>query len=235
VTSSAILGCVEQTFQRARSAERKDQRRDDLLTAAKRLVLEEGARSVSLAGIAEGAGLARSAPLRYFESRDALLLELATHGWQEWVPALEAALARSQRGDIRRIAETVAGSLAERPVFCDLIIHVPADLERDVSMETVRAFKLEALAGTERIGTAVAGACPPLTAVDGFDLVASTLAVAGYSWQVSHPGPQLAELYRTAPELAHAAVDFVPVVSRHVETVLYGLLAIRASGRTLSG
>ena len=229
------MRCVEQTFQRARSAERKDQRRDDLLTAARRLVLEEGARSVSLAGIAEGARLARSAPLRYFESRDALLLELATQEWQEWAPALEAALARSQRGDIRRLAETVAGSLAERPVFCDLLIHVPTDLERDVSVETVRAFKLEALAGAERVGAAIGSACPPLTAADGRELVASTLAVAGFTWQISHPGPQLAELYRTAPELAHAALDFVPVVTRHVETALRGLLAIRATGRVPPG
>ena len=44
------------------------------------------------------------------------------------------------------MAAVRAGSLTERPLFCDLLSQAPMNLERNVSLEAVRAYKLTALA-----------------------------------------------------------------------------------------
>jgi AcrR family transcriptional regulator len=70
---------------RARSAEDKRKRTNDLLAAARQLATERGgARHVTLAAVTEVAGLHPSAVRRYFASKEELLLEwpsrVGTHG-----------------------------------------------------------------------------------------------------------------------------------------------------------
>jgi hypothetical protein len=64
--------------------------------------------------------------LRYFESREAVLLELLNSAWQEWLVQLAGNLAAAadagappaERGD--QLAAALATSLASRPVLYDL-------------------------------------------------------------------------------------------------------------------
>jgi len=64
-------------FQRARQPEQREERRAHLLTTA-RAMLEGGVdlRALTLNALAREAGMAKSNVYRYFETREALLLEL---------------------------------------------------------------------------------------------------------------------------------------------------------------
>ena len=45
-------------------------------------------------------------------------------------------------GDAALVADVFARGFADRPLFCDLIAHTPLNLERNVSPEAVRRYKL---------------------------------------------------------------------------------------------
>src|SRR5450631_3457926 len=115
------------TFQRARSEEQREVRRRAILDAAAAMLAEMPVAQVTLNELSRRVGLAKSNVLRYFESREAVLLELLDSAWQEWLAQLEGDLPAAVdagaspvgRGD--QLAAALASSLAARPVLCDLL------------------------------------------------------------------------------------------------------------------
>jgi AcrR family transcriptional regulator len=221
----------DEGFQRAYTPERKQQRRDDLLEAARRLAQEHGVREVTLTAIATAAGLHKSALLRYFETREALFLQLTAEGWRDWVPACLAGMAAAG-GDPQAIADVMARTLAERPLFCDLLGQAPMNLERDVSVESVRDFKLATLEQVEILAEGIARMLQPLTPRQGRQVVSMVAGLAGALWQISHPAPPVGRLYAVEPRLAHAAVDFEPTLRSDVEVIIEGTLRVATGTAT---
>jgi hypothetical protein len=110
-------------------------------------------------------------------------------------------------------------------LFCDLLAQAPLNLERNVSLEAVRAFKLVTLAEVEAIAAVVRRLLPALSERDGVDLIAAATAMSGAFWQMATPGPEIAALYRSDPRLAHAVVDLEPRVARLLAAMLAGMRA----------
>jgi len=215
-------------FQRARSAEAKQQREAAILTAARALGAERGIRQITLADIGEAVGLHKSAMLRYFETREEIFLRLTADGWRDWSAALRAELSDLPAPGSptpAAVAGVFARTLAARGLFCDLLAQAPLNLERRVSLDAVRAFKLVTLTEVDAIVAAVRRVLPGLTERDGVDLIAAATAMSGAFWQMATPGPEVAALYRSDPRLAHAVVDVEPRVSRLLTAMLTGMLA----------
>lgn len=210
-------------FQRARSAEAKQRREDAILAAARRLGEERGIRQVTLTEIAEAVGMHKSAMLRYFETRELIFLRLTAQGWREWSAALRARTTGLDAGaGPAAVAEAISDSLVERPLFCDLLAQAPLNLERNVSIESVREFKLVTLEEVTRL-VAEFGRLLGLTEQQAVDVVATATSLAGAFWQMATPGPEVADLYRTDPRLAHAIVDVHPRLVRILTAELAGL------------
>jgi len=111
-------------FQRAHTEEQRAVRRRQILDTAAAMLTEMPVAQLSLNGLSRRACLAKSNVLRYFESREAVLLELMTTELQAWLAELDELLQPSDgtlraRGD--RLAAVLADSLTRRPVLCDLI------------------------------------------------------------------------------------------------------------------
>jgi AcrR family transcriptional regulator len=214
-------------FQRARRPEHKEQRRRDILEAAAELGLREGVRPVTLTGIAAHAGVHKSAVLRYFASREAVFLQLTADGWQGWAAAVEAALPGPT--DPSAVAAALAATLAERPLFCDLLAHAQLNLERGVTREQVRDFKVTTLDAVDRVSAALATALPSLTRGRAVDVIAATTAIAAAQWQTANPPETLARLYAEDPLFAHVASEFAPRLTRLVTLLLTGAAATHAN------
>ncbi|HEX3387660.1 MAG TPA: TetR family transcriptional regulator [Streptosporangiaceae bacterium] len=215
-------------FQRARSAAAKQQRESAILEAARALGAEHGIRQLTLTDIGEAIGMHKSALLRYFETREEIFLRLTADGWREWSTALRAGLQGLQgltAATPAAVAGVFARTLAARGLFCDLLAQAPLNLERHVSLDAVRAFKLITLAEVDAIAAVVRRLLPGLTELDGVDLIAAGTAMSGAFWQMAPPGPEVAALYRSDPRLAHAVVDVEPRVARLLEAMLEGMLA----------
>jgi AcrR family transcriptional regulator len=214
-------------FQRARSSAAKQAREEAILASARQLGAELGIRQITLTGIAKAVGMHKSAMLRYFETREEIFLRLTADGWREWSAVLRARLDAADEMTPAAVGATFAATLAERGMFCDLLAQAPMNLERNVSVEAVRTFKLATLTEVDTIVTAARRVLPGLTEDDGVDLVAASTSLSGAFWQMATPGPEVAALYRTEPSLAHAVVDVESRVARILSAMLTGMLAQR--------
>ncbi|MGK5683655.1 TetR family transcriptional regulator [Actinoplanes sp. URMC 104] len=211
-------------FQRARSAQAKEERSAALVRAARELATEAGVRSVTLTEIATTAGVHVSGVRRYFGSREEIFLRLAAQEWEQWAGTIEAALAGRREVPAAELAGLLSRTLAERALFCDLLAHAPLTLEREVPRETVRDFKLTALRAVDVIVAAVTSATA-LPAPAAHDLVAAVTSLAASLWQIAHPPETLAALYAEDPRVAHAASDFTPRLTRLTSALVLGLAA----------
>jgi AcrR family transcriptional regulator len=221
---------IPETFQRARRPEQKLRRQDAILSAARDLALRDGVRNVSLADIAARVGIHKSALLRYFETREQIFLELTAEAWLDWAKALRAGLAAAAPGSAGLVAEVVAQAFGDRPLLCDLIAHTPLNLERNVSPEAVRRYKLTSLGVVEEAAGLVHRVMPGLTQAECREFVATLASLAGSLWQIANPVPALAELYASDPALGQACVDLTPRLRRTAEILLAGLVPSRPGG-----
>ncbi len=212
-------------FQRARSTEAKHFREAAILDAARRLSAERGIRQVTLTEIAEAVGMHKSALLRYFETREEIFLRLTAKAWQEWSGAVRAELEVLFDVTPATVAAVFAGTLAARGAFCDLLAQAPLNLERNVSVEAVRTFKLVIHTELGAIALVVQRLLPALSESAVVDLIAAATTLSGAFWQMATPGPEIAALYRNDPRLSHAVVDVEVRVQRLLTAVIQGSLA----------
>jgi AcrR family transcriptional regulator len=220
------------TFQRARSAEQRELRREAILDAAAAMLAEMPVAQVSLNELSRRVGLAKSNVLRYFESREAVLLELLDRAWQEWFVELRQSLgvgpgAPAERGD--QLAAALAASLASRPVLCDLACAQAAVLERNVSPEVAARYKRAAIANLNALARLVLARLPELGGHDAFRLAAATVMVISGLWPLAQPSPAMLAAYEADPALAAMRVDFAATLREVLEVLISGLLA-RSSG-----
>ncbi|MGD0927797.1 MAG: TetR/AcrR family transcriptional regulator [Streptosporangiaceae bacterium] len=219
------------TFQRARSEEQRAVRRRAILGAAAGMLAEMPVAQVTLNELSRRVGLAKSNVLRYFESREAVLLELLDSAWQEWLTGLEADLGGAidaaappaERGD--QLAAALAASLAARPVLCDLLSAQGAVLERNVSPQVAATYKREALADVTRLGRLVHPYLGELGEQDTERLAAGAVLVAGALWAHAQPSAAVLAAYEADPALAVMRTDFTPTLREVLEVLIAGLLA----------
>jgi AcrR family transcriptional regulator len=212
-------------FQRARSPEAKQHREDAILAAARSLGVKRGIRQITLTDIADAVGMHKSALLRYFETREQIFLLLTAEDWREWSAALRAKLERASGSPT---AETVASAfsttLADRGMFCDLLAQAPLNLERNVSLDAVRAYKLVTHHEVDAIVEVMRRLLPALTQQDCIDVIAAATSLSGAFWQMGNPPPEVAALYRSDPRLSHAVFEIEPRVRRTLTAMLKGTL-----------
>lgn len=221
---------MNESFQRARSAEAKEQREAAILKAARALAARHGVRQITLTDIADAVGMHKSALLRYFETREQIFLLLTAEGWSEWSSVLRKELAQLERPSPATAAAIFAKTLTARPIFCDLLAQAPLNLERNVSLDAVRAFKLVALREVKLISSELKRSLG-LSSRQATDTVATATSMAGALWQMATPGPQVSELYRSEPELAHAIVDVEPRLTHILEGLITGFLTGKSKRR----
>jgi AcrR family transcriptional regulator len=221
-----------ETYQRARRPEQKLERRDAILGAARELALRDGVRAVSLADIAARVGIHKSALLRYFETREQIFLELTAQAWREWAAGLHAELDQAApggpaAGTAALVADVFARSFDDRPLLCDLIAHTALNLERNVSPEAVRRYKLTSLGTIDEASALVRQVLPSLSPAECKEFVSVLASLAGSLWQIANPVPALAELFASDPALAGACFDLTPRLRRAAEILLAGLIPSR--------
>jgi AcrR family transcriptional regulator len=218
-------------FQRARSEEQREARRQAILGTAAAMLAEMPVAEVTLNELSRRAGLAKSNVLRYFESREAALLDLLDSAWQEWLAGLDQDLAAAidpvalVTTRCVRLAAAVAASLASRPMLCDLISSQAAVLERNVSPEVAARYKRASIAGITALGVLMLRCVPELGEQDAFKLAGATIMTTGALWPHAQPSAALLAAYAADPELAAMRLDFTATIGEMLEVMSAGLLA----------
>lgn len=215
-------------FKRARSAEQRLARRRQILVTAAAMLTEMPVAKLSLNELSRRVGLAKSNVLRYFESREAVLLELLEAELQDWVDDLERSTEPEagtprERGD--RLADTVAVSMARRPVLCDLLAAQASVLEHNISAEVAIRHKHAVRRSVQALARLVERHLPELDTGDAAILVETILLIAMTAWPCSQPSEATLAAYACDPELAAMRLDFTEVLGRSVAITISGLLA----------
>lgn len=218
------------TFQRARSEEQREIRRRAILDAAAAMLDEMSVGALSLNELSRRVGLAKSNVLRYFESREAVLLELLDRDWQQWTAALPEQLATSvtpgapaiQRG--REFAAVLTHSLAQRRVLCDLLSTQAGVLEHNVSADVAARYKRAALDNVAALSALARRHLPELG--DHADqLCAQAMMVSGAVWTHARPSAAMLAAYAADPSLAALRMDFTATLEEMLTTLIAGTLA----------
>jgi AcrR family transcriptional regulator len=201
------------------------------LGAAAAMLAEMPVAEVTLNELSRRAGLAKSNVLRYFESREAVLLELLDSAWQDWLGQLEEELAGAvdvgapvaSRAD--QLAAAVADSLAARPMLCDLISAQAAVLERNVSPQVAAQYKRASIAGTSALGALLLRSVPELGEPDAFRLAGAAVMTTAALWPHTQPSAAMLAAYAADPALAAMRLDFTATLREVLEVLTAGLLA----------
>ncbi|MBB5890265.1 TetR family transcriptional regulator [Kutzneria kofuensis] len=204
-------------FQRARRPEQRELRRQEILDAAESLLAELPAEEISLRELARRLDVSKTHVVRYFESREGVFLELLNRMRRSWLDAVEWPT------DPDQVMPVLADSLAARPILCQLWSMLPTVLERNVSVETVRAYKLVDLEHRTELANQIADRVPALSADDALLLTEHIVVGLVGLWPFSRPTPTVVEATRDDPRLARARVDFPARYGELLRVMLAGM------------
>ncbi|WP_111765827.1 TetR/AcrR family transcriptional regulator [Nakamurella deserti] len=217
------------TFQRARSEEQRDIRRRAILDTAAAMLQEMPVTQLSLNELSRRVGLAKSNVLRYFESREAVLLDLLDDALGRWLGGLsdelEAGIDHDAEPEIRatQLAAILSRSLASQVVLCDLFGAQGGVLEHNVSVDVVREHKRSALAKLTTMSGLVCRHVPEIG--DRADLFCLTsLITAGALATYVPPPPSLLAAYAQEPALGVFHLEFEDALRVALTSALLGVV-----------
>jgi AcrR family transcriptional regulator len=215
---------------RARQEEQKLERRQAILTIARVLFEETPFQALTMAQVADRAGLAKGTLYLYFKSKEELFLALLEDELAEWFHALDRTLAAQPAGlPPGRLAGLIRRSLESRPLLLRLLGILHAVLEQNVEPERVLAFKRMLLAAMATTGAELERVLPHLTEGQGMHLIVRANALVVGLQQVAMPSPMVAAAMREDPALAVFELDF----AQELEVTLTALIAgMERSGGT---
>jgi AcrR family transcriptional regulator len=217
------------SFQRARSEEQRDERRRTILATTATMLDELPVAAITLNELSRRSGLAKSAIVRYFESREAVLLELLDAAAQEWLVGVRERFVPDPDRDVgtrvAALAEEIADAFDAAPTLCELLSAQAAVLEHNVSSEVARRHKLASRESLDGFAELVGAALPELGPERAGAAAGMTIVLAGSLWTHTHPPEAVLAVYASEPGLMFVEQDFAAVLAHAVETFLLGLLA----------
>ncbi|MFI5591892.1 TetR family transcriptional regulator [Amycolatopsis sp. NPDC051758] len=215
-------------FQRARRPEQIEARRTAILAAARGLLAERPVADISLRELSCQVGLAKSNVLRYFDSREAVFLEVLDGEWADWLDDLAETLGGPEPADPgfareERVAGVIATTLASRRLLCELVSAMAPVLERNIPVEFARDFKTRAAANTERLGSLVRVRVPELSPEGARHFALGVVVLVSGAWPFANPTEAVAV---AAAELGGAPA-FATALAEGLTNLLAGLVARR--------
>jgi len=224
------------TFQRARSEEQREIRRRAILDTAAAMLDAMPVSEVTLNELSRRAGLAKSNVLRYFESREAVLLELLDRATRQWLGDLSGQLVAGidprgtarERGD--QLAAVLARSVTPQRVLCDLLSAQASVLEHNVSAEVAARYKRATLDNLAVLTELARRHLPELGGDGAWKVSGMTLVVIGALWSYTQPSASVLAAYEADPSLAVLRLDFTPALEEALATLLTGTLARAGAG-----
>ena len=148
------------------------------------MLAEKNLADISLRELSDRIGLAKSNVLRYFDSREAIFLEILDEEFEAWLVDLDARLGRPRARKANyaneiRVATAIADSLTERQSLCELAASMAVVLERNISYDFARDFKARATTRIAELAQLVATHLPwlPRDFADFFAEGALTLSL----------------------------------------------------------
>ncbi len=212
--------------QRARSPEDKDQRRAQLITAATQLFADADFEAVTIARVAERAGVAKGTAYIYFATKETLFLELVRLELTEWLADLTRRLGRVRSvRPAQAVPAAIAKSLAERRELRRLLVLLHPVIEPNIDEVTAREFKGFLRDLLNGASTLIAEKIPGLNRPAAATLVLQTHALVISISQLATPPPVIAAVMAADPSFHTMQIEFEPFLAATLTTLVRGVLS----------
>lgn len=177
------------TFQRARRPEHKALQRHRILAAA-RDFLDQAQHSseLSLADVANLAGMARSNVYRYFDSREAILLAILASELSDWVDDVVDRLdvtAAPRDTRLECLAAALDDATAPRPLLCHLVSVLPGLLDTAGASDPGSPLMLDLHVQRTRLTAAMYRTVPELDEAQHYALLRHMASFVIGAWPLS--------------------------------------------------
>ncbi len=210
---------------RARSGVDKDLRRAQLVAAAAALFAQADFDAVTVAQVAQRAGVAKGTAYLYFTNKETLFLELVQAELAQWVAMLEHRLdgmRTSHPADA--VPLVLARSLAEKPVLCRLLVLLHSVIEPHIDLAAAHAFKIFLRDLLARSSTTIAGKIPGLSQADAATLILQMHALVISLTQLASPPAVIEQVFSMDASLQGMRIDFESFLAQTLATLVRGLV-----------
>ena len=214
------------TFVRARQPEQKEERRAHLLATA-RALLDSGTplQDISLNELARQAAMTKSNVYRYFESREAVLLELLRDEWFAWFATLTLTWTPAATSQpLRHLIGHIAHTLAARPTLCLLTSVLPSVLEQNLSEDAIADFKRMTLGFFGETATFMSRVVPGMTHTMAMGLMQDGAIVLAGLYPHTHPADAVERALQAHPDLRVFTRDFEADLARFLYAIAIDLM-----------
>lgn len=211
--------------QRARTLEDKDLRRSHLLQAAAELFAQTNFDGVTIAKMAQRAGVAKGTAYLYFSCKEAVFLELVQMELGYWEADVERALkALPTVRPPDAVPTAIAHTLAARPMMGRLLVLLHSVIEPQLDLESAHAFKIFLRDLVARLSGHLVQHIEGLTTQQAAVLVMQIHALVISVTQLASPPPVIAQVLAHDTSLQLMCVEFEPFLASTLSTLLRGTL-----------
>ena len=213
--------------QRARSALAKDERRANLVAAASRLFEQADFSAITIARVAESAGVAKGTAYLYFANKETLFLELMRAEFTAWLEVFLASLMRQRAASlVDRLPKLIAKSFADRPNIRRLMVLQHTVLEANLDETAALDFKLHMRALMDQVAAALVPRIPGWRSGDAQVYMMQTIALVIGVTQLSEPPPVIARVLASDARLQPMQIAFEPFLAQTLSALLRGSLPL---------
>jgi AcrR family transcriptional regulator len=200
----------------------KQARRADILKVALHRFTTTPYDALSMADIADGAGVAKGTLYLYFKSKEEMFLSIYTDQLNAWFDELDAGLSQVQDTSVAGFLKLFGDSLVERPELLRLIAILHTVLEGNVDAGTARKFRTWLEERRRLTGALLEKRALFLKPGQGAALLQQIEALVIGFQHLAEPVGGMREALQD-PELASYRVDLRESLLRTINTLLTGL------------
>ncbi len=210
---------------RARSAQAKDQRRAALVAAAGRLFADADFEAITIARVAEIAGMAKGTAYLYFATKETLFLELVRAELSAWLADFVKAVTQLRPATApAALPKLVARSFAARPQLRRLVVLQHTLLEPKLGDEPALQFKLHMRDLMDQAVTAITPKIPGWRQQDAQVFLMQGFAMVISITLLSEPAPVIARVVASDARLKPFQIAFEPFLAQALAMLIHGSL-----------
>ena len=206
---------------RAMRDDQKQLRRQALIDAAWQLFTSSGYPAITMAGVAEHAGLAKGTLYLYFNTKEELFLAVLAQQFQAWMDELDARLAAGA-ATVAAVAEPICDTLARRAPLVRLLAILHTILEHNIELASALEFKQMLRERLARTGALLEAALPALGAGNGPAALLHIYALIIGIENLASPAPVVRAALRQ-PGMELFDIAFGPAFAAALVALLRGL------------
>jgi AcrR family transcriptional regulator len=187
--------------------------------------------AMSLNELSRRVGLAKSNVLRYFESREEILLQLLDQLARDFLAEAAATLparidqANPAKERAHQTASALASAFASREMLCELLSAQAGVLEHNVSPQAAARYKRGAHESLTGLASLLRKILPELGERQAAEAASAIIVLVGALWIHTHPADAVRAACAADPSLVFFDAPFTPALERSIAIFLIGLMA----------